>query len=74
MGWLKVRIKINYAPSFSPLIDLWPKQLSLNQRTITRVGYFQMDVDLEKQEIDAFKERRVKRQTIRKVDYHQRGT
>ena len=28
-----------------------------------------MDVDLEKQEIDAFKERRVKRQTIRKVDY-----
>ena len=33
-----------------------------------------MDVDLEKQEIDAFKERRVKRQTIRKVDYQQRGT
>lgn len=60
MGWLKVRIKINYAPSFSPLIDLWPKHLS---------GHFQMDVDLEKQEIDAFKERRVKRQTIRKVDY-----
>lgn len=60
MGWLKVRIKINYAPSFSPLIDLWPKHLS---------GYFQMGVDLEKQEIDAFKERRVKRQTIRKVDY-----
>ena len=28
-----------------------------------------MDVDLEKQEIDACKERRVKRQTIRKVDY-----
>ena len=69
MGWLKVRIKINYGPSFSPLIDLWPKHLSLNQRTITRVGYFQMDVDLEKQEIDACKERRVKRQTIRKVDY-----
>ena len=28
-----------------------------------------MDVDLEKQEAEAFKERRVKRQTIRKVDY-----